>query len=42
MTLMRGDSAEIESVMDEHVGHLEQMAEEVLGRRMRRDLPSFL
>lgn len=42
MSLMRGDSTEIEDVMDGHLGHLEQMAEEVLGRRMRRDLPSFL
>jgi DNA-binding FadR family transcriptional regulator len=40
--LMRCDAGEIEAEMDRHLGHLEQVAEEVLGRKMRRDPPGFL
>ena len=40
--LMRGEPEDIDAAMDDHLGHLEQIAEEVLGRRAHRPLPEFL
>jgi len=40
--LMRGDMEEIDAVMDEHMSYLEQICEDVLGRRRLRDVPAFL
>jgi DNA-binding FadR family transcriptional regulator len=38
----RGDPAEVEQAMDEHMSHLEQIAEDSFGRRRLREIPSFL
>jgi GntR family transcriptional regulator, transcriptional repressor for pyruvate dehydrogenase complex len=40
--LRRGNSAEIEAVMDEHLAYLEGICESVLGRRRIRTMPDFL
>jgi DNA-binding FadR family transcriptional regulator len=40
--LMRGDMDEIEAVMDEHMAYLEEICEDVLGRRRIREMPPFL
>lgn len=40
--VMRGDPAEVERAMDEHMSHLEQIAEDAFGRKRIREVPSFL
>jgi DNA-binding FadR family transcriptional regulator len=40
--LRRGDMEEIDAVMDEHMSYLEQICEDVLGRRRVREVPAFL
>jgi GntR family transcriptional repressor for pyruvate dehydrogenase complex len=40
--LTRGDPAEIDEVMDEHLAYLEDICESVLGRRRVREEPDFL
>jgi GntR family transcriptional regulator, transcriptional repressor for pyruvate dehydrogenase complex len=40
--LMKGDTADVEEAMDEHMAYLENICESVLGRRRIRTLPDFL
>ena len=40
--LRRGDPAEIETVMYEHLGHFEQILADVTGRTITRRVPAFL
>lgn len=40
--LRRGDSEEIEAVMDDHLAYLERISEDALGRPRLRSLPDFL
>lgn len=40
--VMRGDPAEVDEAMDEHMSHLEQIAEDAFGRRRIREIPAFL
>jgi DNA-binding FadR family transcriptional regulator len=40
--LMGGDAAAIDRVMDEHMAYLEDICEDVLGRRRLREVPPFL
>ena len=40
--LKTGDHDQIDAAMDRHLGHTEQVAEDVLGRRSHRELPDFL
>lgn len=40
--VMRGDPAEVERAMDEHMTYLEQIAEDAFGRKRIRQVPSFL
>jgi GntR family transcriptional regulator, transcriptional repressor for pyruvate dehydrogenase complex len=40
--VMRGDPREVDEAMDEHMSHLEQIAEDAFGRRRIRASPEFL
>jgi GntR family transcriptional regulator, transcriptional repressor for pyruvate dehydrogenase complex len=40
--VMRGDPDEVEVAMNEHMGHLEQIAEDTFGRKRIRQVPAFL
>ncbi len=40
--LKYGDAAEIDAAMDPHLGYLETITEETLGRRRMRPIPGFL
>ena len=40
--LKTGDHDQIDTAMDRHLAHTEQVAEDVLGRRSHRELPDFL
>ncbi len=40
--VMRGDPHEVDIAMDEHMSHLEQIAEDAFGRRRVRATPAFL
>jgi len=40
--VMRGDPLEVDEAMDEHMSHLEQIAEDAYGRRRIRAVPAFL
>jgi len=40
--IMRGASNDIDSAMDVHMSHLEQIAEDAFGRRRIREIPHFL
>jgi GntR family transcriptional regulator, transcriptional repressor for pyruvate dehydrogenase complex len=40
--LIRGDMGRIVAVMDEHMAYLEEICEDVLGRKRLREMPTFL
>jgi GntR family transcriptional regulator, transcriptional repressor for pyruvate dehydrogenase complex len=40
--VMRGDPEEVEIAMNEHMSHLEQIAEDAFGRKRIRQVPAFL
>jgi GntR family transcriptional repressor for pyruvate dehydrogenase complex len=40
--VMRGDPEEVEIAMNEHMSHLEQIAEDAFGRKRIRPVPAFL
>jgi len=40
--LIRGDMAEVDVAMDEHMSYLENICEDVFGRRRVREVPAFL